>query len=368
MFGSHLTYAWPRFLEEVPSCLLDPTPPGDTVGNDNKECDSMWRACAVGQGAFLHEVGHAFGAPHTEGIMLRGYSPHWPKAFLGSVRGAGGRLEAVTSETKHDCRWGIADALKFKRLRHFWVPRDGVLSDEVPTIDAGRGKDGTQESAYFEAKCGAGIATVVFTAKGGTPQKREMATEAPHSVFYPRQELAERFGDVKPLAMEVTAMNGKQYSVGNVWNLVRDNPYIRVPGTDIRLEKQGVSTSRMDIQNDLWEWAVMLKKRDAKGQLVDANMVDIRVGCALDGARVYYTDGKVIPCGPRSAGNDPGMGGHQARKLTLPAGVEITKIAVTRTGLWDLYGLRMWLSDGRAMGALNCKDRVQHVQILGMYR
>jgi hypothetical protein len=370
MFGSHLTYAWPRFLEEVPSCLLDVTPPGDTVGNDNGECDSMWRTCAVGQGAFLHEVGHAFGAPHTEGIMMRGYSPHWPKAFLGCVRGSRGKLEAVTAEMTHDCRWAVTDALRFRRLKHFWMPEDGPLSNEVPTIDAEQGEDETQDDAYFEAKCGAGIARIVLTAKGERPENSDKVsiTEPAESVRYLRQELAERFGDDTPLAMEVTAMNGKQYSVGNLWTLVRDNPYIKVPGTDIRLQKQCVSADNFANRSEDWEWAVMLKKRNAKGQLVDASMVDIRVGCGLDGAKVCYMDGKVIPCGPRSAGNDPRMGGHQARKLAIPAGVEITKVAVTRNGNYDLDGLRMWLSNGKAMGALNCRNTdTGNVEILGMY-
>ena len=39
MIGSHLTYSWPRFLEEVTSCLTDTRKPGDKVGNDCEECD-----------------------------------------------------------------------------------------------------------------------------------------------------------------------------------------------------------------------------------------------------------------------------------------------------------------------------------------
>ncbi|KAE8137828.1 putative peptidase family-domain-containing protein [Aspergillus pseudotamarii] len=73
IFGSYPTYPRPRFLE-VPACLSTMTPTGDTLGNDNGECDTMRGACFVGQGAFLQEVGHAFGAGHTTGIMARGYS------------------------------------------------------------------------------------------------------------------------------------------------------------------------------------------------------------------------------------------------------------------------------------------------------
>lgn len=41
MFDSHLTYSWPRFLEEVLACLTDTRPPGDKVGNDNNECGTI---------------------------------------------------------------------------------------------------------------------------------------------------------------------------------------------------------------------------------------------------------------------------------------------------------------------------------------
>lgn len=55
VFGSHLTYSWPRFFEEIAACLTDTTPPGDSLCNDNGECETAWEACSIGQGAFLHE-------------------------------------------------------------------------------------------------------------------------------------------------------------------------------------------------------------------------------------------------------------------------------------------------------------------------
>ncbi|KAK4238137.1 putative peptidase family-domain-containing protein [Achaetomium macrosporum] len=238
IFGSHLTYAWPRFLEEVPSCLLDPTPPGDTVGNDNGECNAMWQACAVGQGAFLHEV-----------------------------------------------------------------------------------------------KCEAGIAKAVFTQEGGKEVNEEKASIATpvQSLRYTRQQLTGNFGNAnKTLGLEVTAMNGQQRIIGNIWNMFKSRSYIRVPGTNIRLMKQSVSAGPdVEGDEDAWTWAVMLKKRDSQGNLVDASKIDLRVGCALDGAVVYYKDGDTVPCGPRGPdGNDPHMGGHQARKLAIPKGTEIVKVAV----------------------------------------
>jgi hypothetical protein len=373
MFGSHLTYAWPRFMEEIPACLLDATPPGDTVGNDNGECNTLWQACAVGQGAFLHEVGHALGAPHTEGIMLRGYSPNWPRAFLGGVRtreGKGGVeavMEAVVPETGHECRWAVSDALRFRALRHFWMPGDVELSKEVPSVSVGESEDGGLDGMCLEVACEAGIARVVFSPKGRADEGDDKVSIANpvKALRYLRGDLAKRFAAGKPLGLEVTAMNGKQYSIGNVWDLFRNRSSIQVPGTNIKLLKQSVSGGRF-ADGDSWTWAVMLKKRDSDGNLVDASKIDIRVGCSLDGAVVYYKDGTKIPCGPRGRnGNDPHMGGHQARKMALPQGVEVSKVGVTRENM-ALEGLRMWLSNGKAMGALNCRQDEAKVEMLGM--
>lgn len=55
IFGSHLTYSWPRFFEEIAASLTDTIPPGDSLCNDNGECETAWEACSIGQGAFLHE-------------------------------------------------------------------------------------------------------------------------------------------------------------------------------------------------------------------------------------------------------------------------------------------------------------------------
>jgi hypothetical protein len=370
VFGSHLTYAWPRFLEEVPACLLDTTPPGDTVGNDNGECNTMWQACAVGQGAFLHEVGHALGAPHSEGIMQRGYSPAWPRAFLGGVRiknGDGAVLKEVPRTEYHECRWAVSDALKFRTLKQFWVPGDVELSREGPSVDVGDCEDDTLKGMFLEVKCEAGIARVVFSPRETADEEEDKVSVSnpAKSLRYLSGDLAKRFG-TGSIGLNVTAMNGKEYSIEDVWKLFKQRTSILVPGTKIRLLKQCVGNSYPRVQNDDWEWAVMLKKRDSKGNLVAASKIDLRVGCSLDGAVVYYEDGTKIPCGPRGQnGQDPSMGGHQARKLALPRDAEISKVAVTREGNWSLGGLRMWLSNGKAMGALNCHRQESAVETLG---
>ena len=386
IFGSHTTYSWPRFLEEVPDCLLDTAPPGDTVSNDNKECNSMWETCAVGQGAFLHEVGHAFSAPHTTGIMARGYSPDWPKAFISrtaySLTHNTEGTSPVKPETSHGCVWDVRDALRFRNLPHFWLPGDVPLDVNPPAVDVldhdGKGED--TDDMSVEIACESGIVDLRFDKK--TSAECDLGVVLPSisqpakSLRISRSQLAKAFELSSPLSLEVTGLNGKRLFVDNVWGLMRSREVIRVPGSDILLFKQVVGYTSSDGNADTYgrsshEWGVMLKKRNKRGKLVPANMIDIRVGCALDGAVVYYKDGTSIPCGPRGQH----MGGHQHRNLRIPDGVEVVKVAVCRYNTefdGSLSGLRMWLSNGKAMGALNVGysssgKRDKAVDILGMF-
>ncbi|KAH8893062.1 hypothetical protein GQ53DRAFT_861482 [Thozetella sp. PMI_491] len=352
IFGSHLSYAWPRFMEEVGACLTDLAPPGDRVGNDNGECASMWEACAVGQGAFLHEVGHAFSAPHTTGIMARGYSPDWPQFFLSQtarcVRRQTEGIAPVTKDTQHACHWDVRDMLRFCNLAHFQLPGDVPRTTEAPLITLN--DDDDEDFPRLNITCSAGVAQVRFNGKLDTSASVSNPTQ---SIRYTLAELEARFDTGSPLELEVIAMNGLQRSA-DAWRIFRDEKSpVRVPGTNIRLLKKSIGEDGSS--DDAWHWTVMLKKRDRDGRLIPASKIDLRVGCALDGAVVYYKDGTTVPCGPRGKhGQDPDMGGHQARKVALRKGVEVTKIAVTYyPDNYYLAGLRMWFSDGRAMGALN---------------
>lgn len=361
IFGSHLTYSWPRFMEEVPDCLLDEGAPGDRVGNDNGECVSMWEACSVGQGAFLHEVGHAFSAPHTSGIMARGYSKHWPKCFLAKTayctHAKTDGIEPVTPSTENDCRWDIRDMLRFINLPHFRQPSDSPRDDKAPSFEV---RD-DEEFSRVVITCEAGIAQVLLD---GKVEPSATLASPQMSLQFTLDELESRFDLLKPLEVEVLAMNGK-HQTADLSRLFSNKSSIRVPGTSIRLQKQSVSSG--EPQKDDWQWAVMLKKRGRQDDLVPAHKIDLRVGCGLDGAVVYYKDGTQVPCGPRGKnGNDPGMGGHQARKIAIPKRVDVVKVAVTKGSSWGLQGLRMWLSNGKAMGALN-KDYGGTVETLGEF-
>ncbi|KAJ9051857.1 hypothetical protein DSO57_1000517 [Entomophthora muscae] len=83
IFGSHCTHAWPSCLEEVAGCFLDKTNLDQRlVADEKKGKGQLHDAASIGIGAFLHELGHALGLPHTPyGIMARGFED-FNKAFL----------------------------------------------------------------------------------------------------------------------------------------------------------------------------------------------------------------------------------------------------------------------------------------------
>lgn len=269
VMGSHLTYAWPRFLEEVPDCLLDTTAPGEMVGNDNKECESIWEACAVGQGAFLHETGHAFSAPHTSGIMARGYSQHWPKCFLAQTAYCVAKkteaITPVTEDTANECTWDVRDALRFKNLPHFRLPSDMPVEPKansaVPEVQLLDDEDFLRVQITSQS----GLAGVWLN---GKPQPNASIKNPVESLRYTLDELEERFDRTKPLELELLAMNGKCRTC-NMWRLFTDKSTVRVPGTSIRLQKASVGSQEGgepgSTKNE-WSWAVMLKKRTKSGK------------------------------------------------------------------------------------------------------
>jgi hypothetical protein len=376
IFGSHLTYSWPRFIEEVTSTLLDTRDPGASVGNDNNECASMWEACSIGQGAFLHEVGHAFGSGHTSGIMVRGYAQHWPRNFLSRTSYCTATKEEafITSDpgVANDATWDIKDALSYRNMQHFKLPSDSRLhAHEISTLPHVEVLDEDDDFPRILIKGSMeGIARIRLN---DVEKDKISITAPPQEVCYTVAELEDATDPPRQsLKMEVLAMNGKVKVVGNVWRLLANKSYVRVPGSDVRLQKRSVSSmdSEQDGQTDnFWEWAVMLKKRGADGNLVSASSIDLRVGCILDGAVLSYRDGTKINLGPvwDQRGNDHTFGGHASKKLALPEGCEIAKVEINAGGRgWNcLSGIRMHLSNhGGSAGELNSRGK-EKVETLG---
>lgn len=376
VMGSHLTYAWPRFLEEVTSCLLDTRAPGDTVGNDNGECGTLWEACAVGQGAFLHEAGHAFGAPHTTGIMARGYPVHWPRNFLARTAWCARDDEdgILVADEENDARWDLQDALRFSVLPHFWMPNDGGAKMSAEAKTAGLVVTAVADEAD---KTGSGDKSLKISssAKIAQIQWNDLPPEPTPSVSHPveslvfsAQELEARFPRDEPLRLHALAMNGKDLSVANVWRrlLLDSESVVRIPGAGFCLEKRSVSAKDLEADAEelqgtpFWHWATLLRRRGKDGALARACKVDVRTGCVLDGAYVHYDDDARVNCGPRferyGRRHKHAFGGHASEAIEIPEGQEIVKVEVGREDAHILSGLRIHLSDGSSGGQLSGDD------------
>lgn len=360
MFGSHLTYSWPRFFDEITSCLSDATPPGDSVGNDNKECDSMSRACFIGQGAFLHEVGHAFGADHTSGIMARGYSNDWANNFL---------PQAVDS--KHDAKWDLQDALRFMLKPHFRLPGDErITSDFIQAeirIEVPADGDGDSLTVCSTS----GLAQVVVTSTGNDSTKTyDLRSESSGICTEFLITDLQSFDRAMPLQISALAMNGKTKVVKDAWRLLASKPYISLPGTKVKLRKRSVKAANMTEYEEgdhVTNWSVLLRKRGSKGSLARASGIDLRVGCTFDGAVVYYNDSTRQNCGPAEYGGsgERDFGGHASEHKDIPKKARIVKVEIGERGSWGgLDGIRMTLDNGDTWGDLNADTEHDKIEVL----
>ncbi|KAF2875911.1 metallopeptidase [Massariosphaeria phaeospora] len=358
MFGSHLTYSWPRFVEEITGCLTDTRHPGDKVGDDNGECSTMWEACTIGQGAHLHEVGHAFGSPHRPGIMERGYAQDWPKNFLPKTAYCGHhKIEGVvvTESTPNDARWNLSDALSFRALPHFGLPTDKLISEEDrnanPTIRPGY--EGADElDTFLLISSSVGVVRISFNGKDDAkPSTSGPALQTQFSM----DQLEQRFNRSKPLKLSVLAFNGKETTVHDVWKLLAVKTFIRVPGSRVRLFKRSVYSEELESQgNDVYEWAQLLREKGPDGNVHRATSIDLRVGCGWDGGVVKYADGHVSHWGPmRIEGREHHFGGHASQEIMLPPNAHIKRIEINRGENFTMEGVRMHLSDGTRKGELN---------------
>ena len=271
--ASHLAYSFPRFIEEIPECLLDRTHPGDTVCNESGECNALWEACSVGQAGFLHQVGHAFGAEHTTGIMDWCYSD-WPKAFLPfvSTRSEEGEM-LITANTIHEATWDLQDALKFSCLPHFRLPDDPetnplYLTEEPVISVVGDDEDFLQLAITHSM----GLVCINFGCE--EPEPHTSMDSLKTKVVYNLLDLEQRFDRALDLNISVLGRNGKARSLSNVWRLFASREHVNIPGTCTKMFRKSVQSETLEHMLDggsrtrhkHWNWAVLLSQRDPNGE------------------------------------------------------------------------------------------------------
>ncbi|KAK8085483.1 hypothetical protein PG997_006754 [Apiospora hydei] len=335
IFGSHLTCSWPRFLEEVPACLTDMNPTGDAFANDHGQCPTMQAACCYGQGSFLTQVARAFGASQDTDFASAGKAKVWRHRFIETSVGSPSRDLAGLS---------LRDALRLRMMDHFRVPFDErTTQSERESPVTVRCVLDSEDNISLEAKCLAGLAMVRFKdSKGQTAKELNYSNldagagttgaSRPPTVFHiDQEELEKTYDRRKKWGLEVLGMNGNIQTISNIWPLLADQPFVKVPGTSLVLSKRSVKSREVDLDGDrLCRWATLLKRKYGDGnttRLAYANRIDLRIGAIMDGAVVYFSDGTKCNCGQA---NQTSYGGHQAedRALSEEESLDIRKVSV----------------------------------------
>lgn len=278
--GSQTCWAWPRFVEEVASCLLDETPVFGLAGNggDEDEYGMAWEACSAGQAGLMREVARAFGcAPpgtsvpdsaHQRRDWVAAFCPRYPGGSQMQGRLSGG---AATGD-EEVCRLG--DALTLRCLPHFRLPGDGaqtmreLVHAAAPSIKVSC--DGGEMRLTISAE-GVGLARVAFR---GKEEERPIVAEPVETSEYTYEELEARFDRGDKLAIVALALNGKETVVDNAWALFGRMSFVKVPGSNLVLQKRSVKSGDLeeydqddaDEERKYWEWAAMLVERGQDGK------------------------------------------------------------------------------------------------------
>ncbi|KAJ4343397.1 hypothetical protein N0V95_006659 [Ascochyta clinopodiicola] len=376
-FGSHLTYSWPRFTEEVNSCLTDARVPGAKL---SKGKSTIWESCAFGQSSFLSAVGLAFGVNRNSNNE-REVAQHWRKHFMAGVAESD---ESTGDQTMTDCTsWALKDALNLRLSPHFLLPSDKRFTDEERTSEPVVEPKFTENEqgeldAILHIRSPVGIASISFNqVHEATPSINSPASECDYS----QDELEQRFNRLQPLRLDVLGFNGKELTISDVWKSLTVKTFVRIPGSSIRLFKRSVYTDSVESNsnNNMCEWAQLLKERGADGNIHRATSIDLRVGCWWDGGVVEYADGHKSHWGPmRTDGRIHQFGGHASQTIDLPPNVSIKRIEVNRArDEHYMQGVRMRLTDRTVRGELNARgndessivrlEPASHEVIVGFY-
>lgn len=384
IFGSQLMYSWPQHIENITSCLRDPQRPQQgVVSNANATTGTMWEACSIGQVGFLHQLGHAFGAGHTQGIMKGGCAHHWPRHFVARTardRQTGDDGIVVDGDTENEAVFDLKDLLAFSHLPHFWMPGDtkpsvAAISERymVPNVhvEYDENEDGTT-NPHIRAWSPTNIVRVLWN---GEPSLTPSLEHPMEGIELAISFLFEHgYSPEEPIRLAFLAGNGKERVVPNIWDLVADPTTIHIPHSDLVLQRRSVMCNNLEeglddmVDRTFWSWATLLSKPMEHGTIARANEINVCVGECLLGLYVRFQDGVRVNCGPRFHRRADGK--HEMHfdgikeDLMIPPSHEIVRIEVARDSD-ALRGVKLHLSNGDAKGLLTGGSPFDELCILG---
>lgn len=386
VMGSHLVHSWPEHVEYINTHLTDASRPDfGVVSNANAPTGTMWEVCSIGQTDFLHQLGHAFGASHTTGIMRGGCAQHWARHFV--ARTAPDRLTGeqgivVNEGTANEAVFDIKDLLAFSHLPHFWLP-----GDRKPPIDPlhARYIMPSLHVEDVETETGDLVTQIVTSSPANIVRVlwNDEASERPslhHQLIgarVPLTQVEQTFSRDEPVRLAILGGNGKERIVSNLWDLVTDPSTIRIPDSKIVLRKRSVMCKHLEEgigdmpEKTLWRWATLLSRQMEHGTIARANEINIRVGCNLLGMYVRFEDGIRVNCGPRfhkmmGGRYEKHFGGHIKEDLMIPPSQRIVRVEVGRDSK-VIRGVKIHLANGEVKGALSGGGYFEEVCVLGRW-
>lgn len=283
-FGSHTCWAWPRFVEEVASCLLDSAPCSD-YGVDTGQTHehlSARECCYAGQARMLREVDAAFAGAHRDATSVVAVKRDWAAAWLTRFELREHHPDMPPSEGL----WSLREALDLRCRPHFRLPEDKAevvnkLAQSGRPDISGRFVDGDMR---LKVSAEGGLAWVTIR---GVQEYRPSVAEPVQRKEFEYKWLEARYGREEALEVSAVAMNGKVWTVPNVWALFGRMSLVKVPGSDVVLEKTSVKSDNVERYDqghregrEYWEWAAMLTQRgvDGKRELLPLTFLSLPLG------------------------------------------------------------------------------------------
>lgn len=137
-FGTSAFGWWPSSVKEVPKAFLDATRVDPATGfEDSNHRETVWANVSTALGAIAHEMGHAFGLPHSAddfSVMSRGFD-FFSRSFVVEEAPSARSSVPVLFGPKEVSRWDPFSAARLNWNPYFQPDEAKPTTEGEPMID-----------------------------------------------------------------------------------------------------------------------------------------------------------------------------------------------------------------------------------------
>ncbi|KAF1803772.1 putative peptidase family-domain-containing protein, partial [Mucor lusitanicus] len=353
IFGSHLLHAWPTCIEDiVPAFMNNTTTDTRYVANDADESGNWWRACNIGMGAMMHEVGHSYTLSHTPtGVMSRGYN-NWNRTFVAKEPGYG----PIPPEEEAGSHWHRLDIMRLRFHPAFRLPQDGPIGARNPSQPSFIALEGGQ----FQVIAPAGLSLLEINVGGHYRTHFEFLQDQPRMVTFHQKDIRDRCkcNPDEKISLHAVCANQEDKDIDNLNVFLSSHGGVRLPGVDGLVLKSDIFGNGSD-QGMTKSTAVFYHNNRPK----QLKCILVNHGAFLDGFTLVYEDGSQDQIGKTGGGRSQFDVGRGERIQGL----------IVRSGAW-IDGVQFKLSSGRLSpwfggngGGLNEINAPQGYEMVGIF-